>query len=208
MDYSAFKKIKTKHIPALYDEENKWVSYKNISINLIFQEIILPGDFLQFGVFRGHTARIIQSLIFPSRTLHLFDSFEGLPEGWENTTHNKGSFYVGKKNMPKFDPKLCVLHVGWFKDTITPYKEKYKKPISFIHLDADLYSSTKTVLNELNDLIVPDTILLFDEFFMADSKGISDDECRAFFEWVEEFDREYQILWRTEWVQCAVKILK
>jgi len=208
MDYKAFKKVKINHVPALYDKNNRWVSYKNISINQIFKEISLPGDFLQFGVFRGHTARIIQSLILSSRTLHLFDSFEGLPEAWGNTHHDKGSFFVGKDSIPKFDPKLCKVHVGWFSDTIGPYKEKYKNPISFIHLDADLYSSTKTILYELNDLIVPDTILLFDEFFMENEKGISDEECRAFLDWAKDCDRQYQILWRTEWVQCAIKILK
>ena len=141
MNYETFKKVKVKHVPALYDDNNKWVSYKNISVNQIFEEISLPGDFLQFGVFRGHTARIIQSLIFPNRTLHLFDSFEGLPEAWANTTHDKGSFFVGKDNIPEFDSNLCTVHQGWFEDTIGPYKDKYKDPISFIHLDADLYLS-------------------------------------------------------------------
>ncbi len=208
MDYETFKRIKVKHVPSLYSEQDQPNSYKNISINCIFEEVSLPGDFLQFGVFKGHTARIFESFILPGRKLHLFDSFEGLPESWTNTEFGKGYFAVDASEVYAFDPSRTVIHKGWFSDTIGPYKEKNSNPIAMIHLDADLYSSTITVLEELNDQIVPGTILLFDEFFLPRENQVSDDEARAFFDWVKKFDREYQILWRTRWVQCAITILR
>ena len=208
MKYETFKQIKIKHIPALYTELDKANSFKNISINCIFEEISLDGDYLQFGVFKGHTARILESYILPNRKLHLFDSFEGLPEAWSNTDYEKGHFSVTDSEIHSFDHTRTIVHKGWFSDTLGPYKEKYKEPVALIHLDADLYSSTITVLEELNDVIIPGTVLLFDEFFLPNAKGVSDDEARAFEEWVKKYDREYQILWRTRWVQCAIVILR
>ena len=113
-----------------------------------------------------------------------------------------------EKDIPVFDPERTIVHKGWFEDTIEPYKEAYPKPVSFIHCDADLHSSTQTILHGLNDQIVPGTILLFDEFFLRAAGKISDEEARAFFEWTQSHDRLYQILWRTEHAQCAVKILR
>lgn len=208
MNYEDFKRIKTVNIPCLLETPRRSVGFKNISINMVIPEITLPGDWLQFGVFKGHTARILESYILPGRKLHLFDSFEGLPEEWSNTNFGKGHFKIAEGSIPQFDPRRSVIHKGWFSDTLGPYKEKYPNPISFIHLDADLYSSTMTVLEELNDQIIPGTILLFDEFFLPSNRGISDDECRAFHEWAEQEGRQFQILWRTAWVQCAIKILK
>ena len=37
--------------------------------------------------------------------------------------------------------------------------------IAFLHVDCDLYSSTKTVLDLVGDRLAPDAVLVFDEFF-------------------------------------------
>ncbi len=208
INYDDFLSIKVQHVPALYSEQQYWVSYKNISINLILSEIVLEGDWLQFGVFKGQTAKILESYILPGRKLHLFDSFEGLPESWINTPYKKGHFSVEDDGMPVFDSERTVIHKGWFSDTVPSFVKDFDKKIPFIHLDADLYSSTLTVLTGLNDLITRGTILLFDEFFMPSKDGVSDDECRALYDWAKSHNREFQILWRTKWVQCAVKIVR
>ena len=41
MDYETFKKIRVKHIPSLFSHADEPNSYKNISINCIFDEITL-----------------------------------------------------------------------------------------------------------------------------------------------------------------------
>jgi hypothetical protein len=56
-------------------------------------------------------------------------------------------------------------HVGWFKDTIPVFAQEYSGPFAFAHLDADLYSSTKTVFDNLSDWFVAGTIVVFDEYF-------------------------------------------
>lgn len=208
LTYGEFQKIKRVHIASLFSEKEKFVSYKNISIAMAIHEIEFRGDWFQFGVFKGHTARIMESLILSDQKLHLFDSFEGLPEDWSNTSYGKGAFRIGADDIPLFSQKHTVVHKGLFKDTIPSFTAKYAPPrVPFIHLDADLYSSTMDILMGLNHLIAPGTLLLFDELFLPNEKGLSNDECRALFDWADEKKRNFQILWRTEWVQCAVKVL-
>ena len=38
-------------------------------------------------------------------------------------------------------------------------------PIAFVHIDCDLYSSTKTIFDLLTDRLIPGTIIVFDEYF-------------------------------------------
>jgi hypothetical protein len=45
------------------------------------------------------------------------------------------------------------------------FAKQHSGPFAFAHLDADLYSSTKTVFDHLGDWFVPGTIVVFDEYF-------------------------------------------
>ncbi len=208
MNFNDFNIIKSIHVSSLYKEKEKWISYKNISINQVMSEICFDGDWFQFGVYKGQTARILESFILGDQKLHLFDSFDGLPEDWGNTIFDKGAFKIGADDIPRFDSSRTQIHKGWFSETLPIFVSTYTKPVPFIHLDADLYSSTITVLEHMNKFIVPGTILLFDEFFLPTEKGIADDECRAFFDSTKKYQRQFQFLWKTQWVQLAVKILR
>ena len=208
ISYKDYLNITKRHLPSLFSEKDKYKAYKNISIHQVLADISFRGDWFQFGVYKGQTARILESFILSDQKLHLFDSFEGLPEAWSDTTFDKGHFKLNQANIPRFNPARTVIHKGWFSDTLPDFVASYTNPIPFIHFDADLYSSTMTVLEAMDHLIVPGTVLLFDEFFLPSPKGVSDEECRALTDWSDKKGRLYQILWRTEWAQCAVKILK
>lgn len=60
------------------------------------------------------------------------------------------------------DPRVSFFK-GWFDETLSHYALPPHKQL-FINLDADLYSSTKTVLHFLKPHILPGTYLYFDEF--------------------------------------------
>ena len=78
--------------------------------------------------------------------------------------------------------------------------------IIFIHFDADLYSSTKTVLDILADRIVPGTVIQFDEYF--NYPGWQDGEYKAFKEFVESRDIKFEYIGYLENdEQVAVRIL-
>ena len=43
--------------------------------------------------------------------------------------------------------------------------QEHDGPVSFAHIDCDLYSSTVTILENIGDRLRPGTHLLFDEYF-------------------------------------------
>jgi hypothetical protein len=52
------------------------------------------GLALEFGVWSGRTINLIADRVGPSRTVHGFDSFEGLPEDWIGV-YSEGYFHTG-----------------------------------------------------------------------------------------------------------------
>jgi len=171
------------------------------SVRVALGEVTIPGDFAQFGVYRGATARVIQSLMGEGRKLHLFDSFEGLPEDWFKQKP-AGSFKLKEDEIPVFDSPAVVIHKGWFKDTAPGWAEAATTPLAFIHIDADLYSSTVDALFSINRLIVPGTVVLFDEYI----GGGRDDEHRAFVDWMQKFGRTCEYLWRSSGLQACIRV--
>ena len=98
-----------------------------------------------------------------------------------------------------------------FEDTIPEWKKKYCKNISFINIDCDLYSSTKTVLENLNSQIVKDTIIRFDDLLpspISPYPNWLNGEWKALSEWVKGFERKVIPISRS-WKQgCTVLVLK
>lgn len=148
------------------------------------------GHSLEFGVFNGTTIQQIRNIV--KNEVFGFDSFEGLPEDWEGTICHKG-FFTTNGNVPNIPG--VVFYKGWFENTITEYL-KIAKEINLLHIDCDLYSSTKTVLYNLNKFIVKNTIICFDEwvYCKSDGKLYADHEQKCFYEWVEENNREFEFI--------------
>jgi hypothetical protein len=185
------------------------------------------GYNLEFGVFNGVTISCLATAR-PDLEFHGFDSFEGLPSDWDmGSKHVKADAFDRKGVMPEV-PDNVKLWKGWFSQTIMDWlihvsEEGYTKPhlrknISFLHVDCDVYSSTKTVLDDLNKWIVPGTIIRFDElscwrnvFKEASPTGPAnrvhyttwrDHEWKAMNEWLETFDRKIIPISRN-WFQGA-----
>jgi hypothetical protein len=191
--------------PALWDDNDPWYSYKLISLYASMGEITLPGDYAQFGVYKGRCARFISSFLCSGRQLHLFDSFEGLPEDWFGPWR-KGAFALSQDEIPIFDCDDIHVHIGWFRDTIPKTKTDLRSPLAFIHADADLYGSTMDILEGLNDCIAPGTIILFDEYALKNGDEYDDGEHRALLEWAASNKRKFDYLWRTQHCQVAIRI--
>lgn len=146
----------------------------------------LNGLFCEFGVWKGETINYIASKT--AATVHGFDSFEGLPEDWR-AGFEAGMFKVG--SIPGVRPNV-MLHKGWFKDSLPGFAQAHAGALAFAHLDADLYSSTKDVLDALGHRIVAGTVLQFDEFF--NYPGWQDGESKAFLEFCRARQAEVEYL--------------
>jgi len=94
------------------------------------------GLFLEFGVATGRTIRQIASL--RSAPIYGFDSFEGLPEHWRSG-FDKGSFAGSLPHVPN----NVTLIKGLFDETLAKFLLSNPDKVSFLHVDCDLYSSTK-----------------------------------------------------------------
>jgi hypothetical protein len=133
----------------------------------------------EFGVSKGKTVRHLARL-WPR--VHGFDSFEGLPDRWTGTFEGKGAFSLGGK--PPRVPANVTLHKGWFDETIPAFLATHEGPAALLHLDADIYASTKTVLDLFTPRIKPGTILVFDEYFAY--WGWREHEFKALADWKAE----------------------
>lgn len=158
------------------------------------------GLITEFGVFSGHSVNLLATLS-EGRPVYGFDSFEGLPEAWVDAP--AGAFAVPE--LPPVRNNVTLIK-GWFNETLRPFMESNPGIASFIHVDCDLYSSTKTILDEMNDRIVPGTIILFDEYFNYVDYKLH--EMLAFREFVEKNNIKYEYIGLVPHdTQVAVKIL-
>lgn len=117
---------------------------------------------LEFGVATGGSLRDL-SCLTDNRVIG-FDSFQGLPENWK-PGYDKGAF--AQTTTPKLPPN-AYLEIGMFADTLPAFLEHDDGgPYDFIHIDCDLYSSTKTVLSLLKESgrLLKGCVILFDEYF-------------------------------------------
>jgi predicted O-methyltransferase YrrM len=146
----------------------------------------VEGLALEFGVFSGRSInRIAQGRSGP---VYGFDSFEGLPENWREG-YDKGAF--GRKDLPQVASNVELV-VGWFDRTLPQFLDAHPGPVSLVHIDCDLYSSTQTVLTQLRERFVPGTIIVFDEYF--NYPGWEMHEFKAFKEFVESAGLQYEYI--------------
>lgn len=146
------------------------------------------GLVLEFGVFSGRTINTIADNVERGQTVYGFDSFEGLPEGWRSD-FPQGAFAV--KNLPEVRENVCLIQ-GWFSDTLPSFITEHPESISFLHVDCDLYSSTKTIFEALKDRFLVGSIIVFDEYF--NYPGWEQHEFKAFQEFVKSEAWEYEYL--------------
>lgn len=173
-------------------------------LQICLDEVRLPGPVAEFGVYKGFTANIIHQL-FPDRDLFLFDSFEGLQEDWFGK-FKKGTYQISKEEIPRFESDNVELFVGFFQDTLPGFRALLKEPLAFLHIDCDTYSSTKAIFDHLGDAIAPGSLLLFDEYF--NYSGWELHEFKAFLEWVEAYDRRFEYIGKTDYMQALIRITK
>lgn len=172
------------------------------------------GLVLEFGVGRGRTLRMLAGLLDPV-LVHGFDSFLGLPEDWEDIGGTPrpdgvipaGTFNTGGK-PPEGLPANVELHVGWYDRTLEPFLADHAGPCRLVHVDCDLYSSTRTVLGALGAAgrIVPGTILAFDELW--NYSAWRRHEWRAWCEAAEMFGWRWEVIsYIPRGYQAAVRVL-
>lgn len=109
----------------------------------------VAGDIVEFGCYVGTTSVHLQPIALRcNRKLHLYDSFEGLPEKSTYDTSPLGqNFKAGElmaskkiliQNFVKAQLPLPIVHKGWF-DQLS--NNDLPSNIAFAFLDGDFYES-------------------------------------------------------------------
>jgi hypothetical protein len=138
-----------------FDSQRELIDYS-------LHAVAIDGYYLEFGVYTGGTIRYVARHIGP-RTIHGFDSFKGLPEAWSGFGLSGKSFDV-KGRLPRV-PDNVRLHKGLFEESLPQWLADNPGRVAFIHIDCNLYSPTKTILDQLAPRLANGTVILFDEYF-------------------------------------------
>ncbi len=164
----------------------------------------VPGDIAEFGVASGTSLKAFARMnnILNKARFHKqakkhvwgFDSFEGLPEldrekdlahtgGREEASMKKGGFAsqgtLGALEAFCKEHEHVSLVKGWFDDTVPEFiRSNPHMSFSLLHVDCDLYQSTKVVLEHVLKRLNVGGVILFDEIFHKKFPG----ETEAFWE--------------------------
>jgi Macrocin-O-methyltransferase (TylF) len=163
-------------------------SSRNEVLDLALRHLPDDGLVCEFGVFEGASINHIAARI-PHRTVFGFDSFEGLPERWREA-FGPGAFTT-EGRLPEVLPNVRLLK-GWFEEALPAFAARHPGPVALLHVDCDLYSSTRCVLEHLGGSLVPGSVVVFDEYF--NYPGWEQHEFRAFSEFAEERRLGYEYL--------------
>ena len=146
----------------------------------------IEGLTLEFEVFKGQSINHIAGLT--NGLVYGFDSFEGLPERWRDG-FGTGAFKVNYLPNVKKNVRLIK---GWFNESLPYFSNQFDSNIRFLHIDCDLYSSTKTIFELLGNKIIRGTVIVFDEYF--NYSGWQCGEFKAFQEFINEKKLKYRYI--------------
>ena len=147
----------------------------------------LDGDVVELGCYVGESSKYIRKTLDvydSSKSLTVFDSFEGLPPlseyeegtGWKPFTL-KTTEDILIKNFENNNLQVPKIVKGWFKDI---REEDLPEKICFAFLDGDFYDSIYDSLNQIYDRMVDGGIIMFHDFRRNDLPGV-DAAIRDFF---------------------------
>jgi hypothetical protein len=169
---------------------------------LVYSELkTLPdGLNLEFGVSVGGSLRLFANKL---GFIYGFDSFLGLEQPWSSLLARKGAFDLGGE-IPKSAQNIpnTKLVVGRVEETLSNFLQNNSTKISFAHMDLDLYSPTKFVLEQIKPRLQSGSLILFDEFHGY--PGWQNHEWKAF---NEVFSASEFIYLGFSEQQCLVKII-
>ncbi len=168
--------------------DHRFRLYDHLQAHVLKDE---PMDYLEFGVYKGESMGYWADIHKNAASrFYGFDSFDGLPEDW--------AYFGGAVGESTFDaggvaPVLADQRVtfvkGLFQDTVDDFLEKFQPESRILlHCDADLYSSTLYVLTKFDRLLVPGSIVVFDEFASVM------DEFSALRDYCSAYRREYDVI--------------
>ncbi len=172
-----------RYLNAFYD---KYQEYTMIPRHLYRQNLQLvqkyqhvEGAIVECGTWKGGMIAGIADLLGPSRSYHLYDSFEGLPEvqeidgkkakEWQSDTESEDYFDNCTADIKDAEAAMALskapnvsINKGWFSDTLPHYDGG---PIAILRLDGDWYESTMQCFDYLFEHVVEGGVVILDDYY-------------------------------------------
>lgn len=136
----------------------------------------LPGDFVELGVYRGHTTKFVADYLdFAAwdRRWWLYDTFEGVPKdqldaGRENLTAAAyGLAFTFEEVQGRFAPYGNIEVVKGRVPEV--FAETCPEKIAFIHIDLNNATAEIGALDALYPKLSPGGVIVFDDFCWSSS---------------------------------------
>lgn len=168
---------------AAYENARPFTLLPRERCEVLWREAIAApdGDFAEVGVYRGGSAMLLRAAA-PRRQLHLFDTFEGHPrlQSEHDTSHHHAGRYAdtsAEDVTQRVGGPLCVW-IGEFPGRIISGMS-WDRPLALVHLDVDLWRSTRDALRFLVPMLVPSGVIVCDDYGDPDCPGVQTavDEC-------------------------------
>ena len=160
----------------------------NLHNNLKFQQIYqiwssikqdnIIGDYTEFGVFKGkslyHSWRCAKKHKIKNVMFYGFDSFEGFPvENHDLYTNEKFKTTIEKVNKNFKNKNNVQLIKGFFDQSLKQDQIQSIKNISFAFIDCDIYESSISIFNYLENRVSVGGFIMIDDFSSVDKNGNS-----------------------------------
>lgn len=158
----------------------------------------IEGDIVECGVYKGGSARLLAT-IFPNKKIYLFDSFEGMLENdtLESGHHIKGDFNdTSLESVKEYlsDKNNCLFYRGWLPESANFLSDEI---FSLVHVDLDLYQSTKSAIEIFWPRLSNGGMMIFDDVNWTPCPGV-DIAIQEFFQNIKHTKYDYQNM-------CAIK---
>jgi len=133
---------------------------------LVRHAIGMDGDIAEVGVYKGGTAKLIAKVAAgTTKTVHLFDTFSGMPPtDITKDLHKEGDFSDAPLDDVKMYLKDCSnvrFYPGFFPATSDNVSDLQ---FCFVHIDVDIYKSVADCCEFFYPRMVKGGIMVFDDY--------------------------------------------
>ena len=144
-----------------------------VLLTLARQALALPGAWIECGVYKGGTAMLLAKVLDVhdgQATLHLFDTFQGMPAADSAIDLHRAGDYSGT-SAAQVEARIrgvlrgthvnVRLHPGWIPDTFAALGAER---VALAHVDVDIRQSVLDCCAFLYPRMVPGGMIVFDDY--------------------------------------------
>ena len=157
-----------------------------IVLRAVQQAAAVPGDFVELGVYKGHTTKFLADYLdFATwnRRWWLYDTFDGVPADQQDpgrniTAASYGLAFSFEEVRDRFAPWPNITVTGGRVPEVLA--EGGPERIAFMHIDLNNSAAEVGALDVLYERISPGGVIVFDDFCWATSHSQYDAEMAWF----------------------------